>query len=71
MASRSEKQRQAEENIKKIIVRSHRAGLCDKDGKGWAPRTYGVGHLATALCPFGAQKLNIWPRDGAGRLVGD
>lgn len=49
MASKTKKQKQLEEDIKKKIVNSHRAGLCNKDGRpyptlsksepttGWTP----------------------------------
>lgn len=49
MASKTKKQKQLEENIKKKIVSSHKAGLCNKNGRpyptlsksepttGWVP----------------------------------
>jgi len=69
MASRTEKQRQLEENIKKKIVAAHRAGLTDKDGKALEHPHYGTGHTNKCVCLWGPTKLNIWPRDESGQLI--
>jgi hypothetical protein len=71
MASLTIKQRQLEEDIKKKIVDAHRRGACDKNGKPWAPRVWGTGHLSFAMIPVGREKLNVWPRDERGNLIGD
>ena len=57
--------------IDDAIVAAHRRGTCDKDGNPIPPRTYGCGHLRMGLSPWGKQKLNVWPRDAAGKLIGD
>lgn len=63
--------RRQEEEIKRKIVDGRKRGVCDKDGNTIVRTMMGVGHLARGLCPFGEQKLHVWPRDSLGRLVGD
>lgn len=73
MASKTEKMRQQEEEIKKKIVASHRAGLCDKDGNEIPHRVYGRGHTNSVIWPGlpGQGPRNVWPRDDQGSLIGD
>lgn len=71
MGSRTEKQRQAEEEIKKKIVAAHRAGRTDKDGKAYVPVVRGTGHTNRMVNPWGCVKYNQWPRDENGELIGD
>jgi hypothetical protein len=69
MGSRTEKQRQAEEAIKKKIVAAHRAGLTDKNGVKVVPAIRGTGHTNRMVNPWGKEKYNIWPRDENGELI--
>ena len=47
-----------------VNVRTHRAGYTTRDG-GPIPLKI-MGRVA-----WGRQKLNVWPRDAAGRLIDD
>jgi len=71
MANLTAKQRAWEEKIKRQIVKTHRAGGCDKDGNPIPKRIYGTGHLNFTTVPFGPEKFNLWPRDENGNLIGD
>lgn len=71
MASKTKEMRRQEEEINKRIVDAHRRGVCDRDGNPIPPRVYGCGQLHCGLSPWGSRKLNVWPRDERGRLVGD
>ncbi len=46
-----------------LNIRSHRAGYTTRDG--------GRKSLKIQNRGFGTSKLNVWPRDGNGNLIGD
>lgn len=47
-----------------INFRTHRAGYTNRDGGRPARKIQGT-------CPWGVRRLNVWPRDAAGKLIGE
>ena len=66
--------------IKQAIVKGRDRGMCDRDGRtiNYHPNQAGKGDrdrtrnkkLFDRRCPF-KSKLNIWPRDEKGKLIGN
>jgi len=71
MANKTAQMRANEEAIKQKIVRAHRAGLTDKNGRGLVRPVVGTGHLHFTTVPVGPERYNVWPRDRDGNLIGD
>ncbi len=49
--------------LQELNIRSHKAGYTTRDGKQIPLKSMARG--------FGVSKLNIWPRDSEGNLIGD
>jgi len=49
--------------LQELNIRSHRAGCTTREGGPILPKVMSRG--------FGASKLNVWPRDVNGNLIGD
>jgi len=50
--------------LQELNIRSHRAGHATRKGKPIPPKIM-------TMVPFGKRKLNVWPRDKDGNLIGD
>ena len=57
-----------EKNVREEVLRRNaKAGYCTKLGEP----VYGTKIQGLAYLPWAKQKLNIWPRDENGNLIGD
>jgi len=52
-----------EDYLQELNIRSHKAGYTTREGKPIPPKIMARG--------YGESKLNVWPRDNNGNLIGD